>query len=595
MSTLPTPHFTQTDRRARLLDRCPDLEPIFRRHVERNQIPGVAYGVIVDGELIYSHHFGVRNVESNAPVDADTVFRIASMTKSFVALAILQLRDGGRLRLDEPVATYVPEFADLVYPTTDAAPITVRHLLSMNGGWPQDDPWGDRQIYRSDAAMSDFFRAGVSWSNPPGVTFEYSNYGYMVLGRIITNVAGIGALDYITKQILQPLGMTATGWNPDDVPADRLALGYRWEDEAWQAEPLLTAGGDVAGFAGLFTSINDLARWVALFQSAWPPRDNLGDNLGDERESGPLRRSSLREMGQIWRTDAPTITVPALGAPPKLIASGYGFGLSMRHNGAWESVGHGGGLPGFGSHMRWVPAYGVGVIALANLTYARVTGSCIEALDQLITASEVKPYTIPVAPALAAAREGLIRLLERWDDGLAATLFAENFFLDFDVAHWQQTFDQLRAQHGPLTPDGPFVVENWLRGSWRMKGEQGWCQVGFTMTPTVPPQIQELEIDSTLPPNETLQQAMTRVAALVTKPTKRAFSRLCAPEVDQTQWWDQIRLAHILCDQCSVGDVTGGDGATWVAFTLVGRKRTLAVTINVNVRGKLSLIEISAC
>ena len=587
MSTLPTPYFTQTDRRARLLERCPDLEPIFRRHVERNHIPGVAYGVVVDGELIYSHSLGVRNVESNAGVDADTVFRIASMTKSFVALAILQLRDRGRLQLDEAVATYVPEFRDLVYPTTDSAPITVRQLLSMNAGWPQDDPWGDRQIYRSDGAMSDFFRAGVSWSNPPGVTFEYSNYGYMVLGRIITNVAGVGALDYITRQILQPLGMTATVWNPDDVPADRLALGYRWEDDEWKAEPLLTAGGDVAGFAGLFTSINDLARWVALFQSAWPARD--------EEEVVPLRRSSLREMGQIWRTDAPSVTVPALGAPPKLIASGYGFGLSMRHNGTFESVGHGGGLPGFGSHMRWAPVYGVGVIALANLTYARVTGSCLEALDQLITASEVKPYTIPVAPALAAAREGVMGLLDGWDDGLATTLFAENFFLDCDVAHWQQTFDQLRAQHGMLTPDGPFVVENWLRGSWRMTGAQGWCTLSITMSPTVPPQIQELEIDATLPPNETLQRVMAQVAALVNKPTKRAFSRLCAPGTDQTAWWDQVRLAHILCDQCTVGDVTGGDGVTWVAFQLVGTKRTLAVTINVNARRKPSLIEISAC
>ena len=586
MSTLPTPDFTQTDRQARLLDRCPDLEPLFRRHVERNHIPGVAYGVVVDGELIYSHSFGVRNVESNAPVDADTVFRIASMTKSFVALAILQLRDQGRLRLDEPVATYVPEFADLVYPTTDSAPITVRHLLSMNAGWPQDDPWGDRQIYRSDAAMSDFFRAGVSWSNPPGVTFEYSNYGYMVLGRIITNVAGVGALDYITQQILQPLGMTATVWNPGDVPADRLALGYRWEDEEWKAEPLLTAGGDVAGFASLFTSINDLARWVALFQSAWPARD--------EPEQGLLRRSSLREMGQIWRTDAPSVTVPALGATPKVVASGYGFGLSIRHNGAWESVGHSGGLPGFGSAMRWVPAYGVGVIALANLTYAGVTSSCIAALDQLIATSEVKPYTLPVAPALAAAREGLMGLLAGWDDGLAATLFAENFFLDCDAAHWQQTFNQLRTQHGPLTPDGPFVVENWLRGSWRMRGEQGWCMVSITMSPTVPPQIQELDIDSTLPPNETLQQAMAQVAALVSKPTKHAFSRLYAPGVDQTQWWDQVRLAHILCDQCTVGDVTGGDGVSWTTFALVGDKRTLAVTINVNARGKLALIEISA-
>jgi len=590
MSTLPTPYFAESDRRARVLERCPALEPLFRRYWEEQQIPGLAYGVILDGELIFTQNFGVRHVESGAPVEAETVFRIASMTKSFVALAILQLRDQGRLRLDEPVATYVPEFADLVYPTTDSPPVTVRHLLSMNSGWPQDDPWGDRQIYRTDEAMSDFYRAGVAWSNPPGVTFEYSNYGYMVLGRIITNVAGVGALDYITQQILQPLGMQATVWNPGAVPPDRLAQGYRWEDEQWKAEPLLTAGGDVAGFAGLFTSINDLARWVAFLQAAWPPRNTVDEAAAH----GPLRRSSRREMGQSWRTDQPTVRVPALGAPPQLVASGYGFGLSMRHNGRWETIGHGGGLPGFGSHMRWAPAYGIGVIALANLTYAGVTSRCIKAIDLLIEASGIKPYFLPVAPALAAAQAGVLKLLAGWDEEVAATLFAENFLLDADVAHWQQQLDELRAQHGQLTPDGPFEAENWLRGQWRMQGERGWCILSITLSPTVPPLIQELDIESTLPPSPALQALLEQVAALVTNPTKRHFRRLCAPGVDQTQWWDQVRLAHVLADRCTVGEITGGDGSTWAAFTLVGAKRALAVTIKVNERGKLAWLEIHA-
>jgi CubicO group peptidase (beta-lactamase class C family) len=218
-SDLPTPYFDAADRRERILDRCAALEPLFRRPAEQRHIPGVAYGVLVDGELIFEHAFGVANVETGAPVSAETVFRIASMTKSFAALAILQLRDRGKVRLDDPVAAYVPEFAELPYPTADSVPITVRQLLTMSAGWPQDDPWGDRQLYRSDAEMSRFFAEGVSWSNPPGVTFEYSNYGYMVLGRIITNVAGMPMIQYVDEQILRPLGMDATVWNAADVPA----------------------------------------------------------------------------------------------------------------------------------------------------------------------------------------------------------------------------------------------------------------------------------------------------------------------------------------------------------------------------------------
>lgn len=578
-SALPVPHFTDAHRRTRILDACPALEAIFRQQAERRHMPGVAYGVIVDGELIFTNSFGVRDVATQAPVDADTVFRIASMTKSFAALAILQLRDGGKLRLDEPVATYVPELANVRYPTADAPLITVRHLLSMTAGWPQDDPWGDRQLYRSDAAMSEFYQAGVSWSNPPGITFEYSNYGYMVLGRVITNVAGIPAIKYISEQILRPLGMTATVWNASDVPAEQLALGYRWEDEQWTAEPLLPAGGDVALFAGLFTSVRDLARWVALFQAAWPPRE--------EAETGPLRRSSLREMQQIWRAYDPAITPPTLGERPTLDAGGYGFGLSLLHNGEWESVGHGGGLPGFGSHMRWSPVHGIGVVALANVTYANVSAACVEGLASLINVSQVKPRTLPIAPALTAAREGILRLLAAWDDNWADTLFADNFFLDKDRAHWQLVLAKVREQHGSLQPDGPFGVENWLRGEWRMAGERGWCQIWLSMTPTVPPRIQALEIESTLPPSPSLQAAAEQLAMLTAKPTRRALARLCAAEVDQAALWDQVRLANILCGPCAVGDVTGGDGATWASFQFIGSKGNANVRLKVNVRGKL--------
>lgn len=580
LPSLPIPTLPDPDRRARILDACAQLAPLFRSHAEERHVPGLAYGVVVDGELIFSEGLGVRNVAADAPVDADTVFRIASMTKSFAALAILQLRDAGKLRLDEAAATYVSELANWRYPTTDTQPITVRHLLSMSAGFPQDDPWADRQLYRSDAAMRQFYAAGVSWSNPPGITFEYSNYGYMLLGRIITNVSGIPAIDYISQTILQPLGMDATVWNATDVPSERLALGYRWEDAQWKAEALLPAGGDVATFAGLFTSVRDLARWVGLFQSAWPPRH--------ESEQGPLARSSLREMQQIWRTYDPTVSVPALGAQPEISAGGYGYGLSIQHNGKWAGVGHGGGLPGFGSHMRWAPAYGVGVVSVANLTYAAVSHPCSKALEMLIETTQVKSYTLPIAPALTAARADLLRLVKTWDDALADTLFADNFFLDLDVAHRQQEFAELQETHGRLTPDGPFVVENWLRGGWRMTGERGWCHFFITLSPTVPPRIQDLEIESTLPPSATLQAGATALAALTAEPHQPTLAALCAAGVDQAQLWDQVRLANILCGACAVGEVTGGDGATWAGFHFVGSKGQAAVRITITADGKLA-------
>lgn len=567
------------DRRERILALCPQLIPLFQDVVDQAHIPGLAYGVILDGQLVHSHGMGRREMTTTAPVDAETIFRIASMTKSFTALAILQLRDRGQLRLDEAAATYVPELAHLLYPSADSAPITVRQLLTMSAGWPQDDPWADRQIYRPDTDLSALYEGGIPFSNPPGVTFEYSNMGYMVLGRIITNVSGRPAMDFVQQEILTPLGMTQSGWQATDLPASQLAHGYRWEDETWREEALLPCGGDVASFAGLFTTVQDLARWVALFQSAWPPRDDA--------DTGILRRSSLREMQQVGRMVAPRLQEQSLGEAGGVTGGGYGFGLYTLHNGDWESVGHGGGLPGFGSHMRWAPDYGVGVVILANVTYAPVHALCSEALALLVEGASLPKRAPEPDPALLQAQEGVNRLLTVWDDALADQLFADNFFLDLDRARWQERLAHLRAQHGRLQPEGAFVVKNWLRGRWRLQGERGWCTLFVTLAPTQPPRVQHLAIESTLPPTPSLQKIAQQMADLTTTPDRRQLDPLLAPMADGQTIWDRLRLANILCGPCAVKESLAGDGESWAHFHLVGVKATVELRIHLDSQSQL--------
>ena len=166
--TAPVPRFIDPDRKARVIDAAARLEPIFRDYAERRHLPGLAYGVVTGGELVFSHALGVRDVATQAPADADTVFRIASMTKSFTALAVMRLRDAGKLALDMPAVAYAPELADITYPTGDTPPITVRQLLTMSAGWPQDDPWGDRQMYRTDDGDDRALWHGDSLLQPAG-------------------------------------------------------------------------------------------------------------------------------------------------------------------------------------------------------------------------------------------------------------------------------------------------------------------------------------------------------------------------------------------------------------------------------------------
>jgi CubicO group peptidase (beta-lactamase class C family) len=147
----PAPaQFADPNRRAKLATAFAEIDRSFAEFAKTSHVPGAAWGIVIDGELAHSGAAGVREISSNAPVDADTVFRIASMTKSFTAMAVLKLRDEGRLSLDDPAERYVPELKNLRYPTTDSPRITIRHLLTHSEGFPEDNPWGDQQLSESE-------------------------------------------------------------------------------------------------------------------------------------------------------------------------------------------------------------------------------------------------------------------------------------------------------------------------------------------------------------------------------------------------------------------------------------------------------------
>ncbi|MDH3649218.1 MAG: beta-lactamase family protein, partial [Saprospiraceae bacterium] len=248
--------FTEDSRRDQISRIADTLHRIMEDHAKEIHIPGLAYGLVVDNELVLASSTGQVNLEKEIPTTTTSSFRIASMTKSFTALAILKLRDEGALSLEDPVADYIPEMSSLVYLTQDAPVIDVENLLTMTAGFPEDNPWGDRQLDEPDQMLLDLLTDGVSFSNPTSHQFEYSNTGFALLGHIISRVSGIPYQDYITEQILQPLGMHHTYWEYDSVPLANLAIGYRWENDQWTLEPMLHDGA-YGAMGGLITSIED--------------------------------------------------------------------------------------------------------------------------------------------------------------------------------------------------------------------------------------------------------------------------------------------------------------------------------------------------
>ena len=484
--TNPPAVFADPDRRAKLSAAFPEIDRMIGEFMTRTHVPGAAWGIVIDGELAHLGVSGLRDLPGKAPVTRDSVFRIASMTKSFTAMAILKLRDDGKLSLDAPAERYVPELKGLKYPTTDSPRITVRDLLSHAEGFPEDNPWGDQQLAASEEGFTRMLQKGIPFSNAPGVAYEYSNYGFAILGRIVTNVSGVPYRRYIADTILEPMGMTSTTLEPASVPRDRIAHGYRWEDEQWKEEPALPDGA-FGAMGGMLTSVADLSKWVGAFLAAWPPRNGA--------ETGPVRRSSLREMQQIWRSRPSTAGRSNAGVT-SLNSGGYGFGLRVSQSCTFNHiVAHSGGLPGFGSLMQWLPDYGVGIVAFGNVTYTSWGGVVNTAFETLAKTGALQPRVQQPSDALVEMRDSVSGLIVKWDNAEADRMAAMNLYLDRSKDRRQREIAALRDKVGACTAPKTFdYVENALRGQWTMKCERGDLRVSITLAPTIPPRVQFLDV-----------------------------------------------------------------------------------------------------
>lgn len=582
-----TPAEKAPDPVARIAATAPSNANLIASFAAYEGMPALVYGIISNGQLIDSGAAGLANLAAKTPVSPDTLFRIASMTKSFTAVAILQLRDAGQLALDQPVAHYIPALATLPPPTTDAQPLTVRHLLTMAAGWPEDNPWGDRQLELDDDALDRFLAGGITFATAPASHYEYSNLGYMILGRVVGRVAGMPYQAYVQQHILRPLGMSATCWNVEDVHGQSVAMGYREVAGALIEEPSAFApsAGDGAAFGGLYSSVRDLARWVAFLLSAWPARD--------EAEGPVLRRSSLREMQRCANPRPPVLATRKVGALPQVEASGYAYGLFVADNSELgRIVGHAGGLPGYGSHMVWLPDRDLGVVTLANRTYAPAVPIALQLLRRVVTQAAIKPRRVHPAASLVAAQAQISRLIGKWDDALADELMAANFFLDEPRERWRARVADLHTRHGKLHPEGELEITNPLRGVWTMRGARGWCRVAITLAPTVPPRVQHLSITSIFPPDAKMLAALDALLAAVSAPTQRVVARLFDSTCDRRAALDDLRAVKVLYGACTLEQILGGDGVEHTVARLQSLQGALELDVVLNRRtGKFTFAE----
>jgi D-alanyl-D-alanine carboxypeptidase len=304
--------------------------------------PGLSVAIVHDQDVVWARGYGLADVARKQAATPQTLYRIASVSKLLTATAVLQLRDAGALSLDDPVEKHLPWF-HVRAAGAEAAPITIRHLITHTSGMPRELPlpyWNDLAFpSREEMVRLLGSQAAVF---PPETEWKYSNIALAVAGEVVAAVAREPYEDYVRTHILEPLGMRATLVHP--IPATPgLAVGYRRRvpGEAREAEDFIDARA-LTPAANVASSVLDLARLVSLQFRDSP--------AGKTRV---LKAATLREMQR-----------PQWLKPDW--QSGQGLGFWLRRVGGQLRVGHDGAAPGYRSQLDFDPATKIGVIALSN-------------------------------------------------------------------------------------------------------------------------------------------------------------------------------------------------------------------------------------
>jgi D-alanyl-D-alanine carboxypeptidase len=336
---MTTPLVEQPDVRSaiELLEAWIETQRVYR------ELPGLSIGIVHDQSLLWTRGFGWADVERRSPATADTLYRIGSITKLFTATAILILRDAAKLRLDDPLHAHLPWF-EMNSASSDAAPITIRHLLTHTSGLPREAAFP----YFTDERFPsiDEIRARLPSQERPLPTesrWKYSNLGATLAGEVVAAVSGEPYADFVQRQILEPLGMSATQVASPPIDHPQLAVGYtRWLPARERTPGPFSDLRGLTPAGNMTTSVTDLARFAMLQMRG-------GTAGGAQILSG----RTLAEMQRVHWLE------------PEWQA-GWGLGFRVFRFRGKTFFGHGGGLRGFRSELRICPSEKLAVIVFIN-------------------------------------------------------------------------------------------------------------------------------------------------------------------------------------------------------------------------------------
>ncbi|RNI21071.1 serine hydrolase domain-containing protein [Flexivirga caeni] len=467
------------------------LDAFFAQYVAADTARGLVYGLSGPDGLRHSTGFGVVSDDGLVP-DADTIFPIASMSKSFIACAALIARDRGLLSLDDPITTYFPQFSASGTADDPCDPPTLGMLLSMSGGLTEDNSWVDPFIDASEDEVLEQVGKGLRYSHVPGLVYEYSNLGYALAGLAVGRAAGSPIERFVHDEIFLPLGLTATCFDNAAPAGVSRATGYHLDTEGnWVGYPHV-ASAAFAAAGGIMSTVRDLTTWISWLGAAF--------RAPQCQEPQILSRASRRELQRLRILDCPSVTVGTDGALHPAV-TGYGLGvridLDLQRG---TIVGHGGGLPGFSLFMCWHPDSGHGVVTLTNSHRSSAGIICLAALRQLLAYDATPSETIVLWPETVQLRESVDRLIRQWDDDLAGQVFAPNVDFDRSLRERRAEIDELIERIGPLGDPRPSddIVSAATAAdvTWSIPGAHGELLCLIHLTPVEPAQVQEIVIQA---------------------------------------------------------------------------------------------------
>ncbi|HYO58063.1 serine hydrolase domain-containing protein [Archangium sp.] len=403
------------------------IDAFVHAEMARQKVPGVALGIVRHGKVVLAKGYGFANLEHRVPVRPETLFQSGSLGKQFTAMAVMLQVEAGKLALSDPLTKFFPEA-----PAPWGA-LTVRHLLTHTSGLTDLEGMLDHRKDYTDEELARFCYA-LPLEFPPGSRWSYSNTGYVLLGIIVSRVAGTFYGNILSEQVFKPAGMTtARGINEDDLVPHR-AAGYRLvkgevKNQEW-VSPSLNTTGD----GSLYFSVKDLIAWDTAVQAR-----------------AILTPASWQEI-----------------LTPVRLSSGatfpYGFGWALDERGGKPLHQHAGGWQGFTTHYSRFLGDSLSIIVLTNSANAK-PARFVDGIAGMMNPALAVPALTPIADAEPQVTAKLAALLEQVRSG---TLMPA----DFAYLHrgfFPEGAKAYQEQLSALGPAGKLVlVQRLTRGDDRL-------------------------------------------------------------------------------------------------------------------------------